>query len=298
MPHSRDYPGCNSEMLLQKEVIYLYNYSQNRILSGFIAILIILSVARPVTCAAEGENASYNWYCKRAKDHIRPTLDSHLSWVNDPSLGAYYIDPGCGDTADAQNKVLYLTFDVGYENGNVAKVLDTLAEKQVKGTFFILSHIVEAETPLVLRMFEDGHTVGNHTATHKDMSKLDRDAFAQELNTLETLCLQKTGYQPSKFYRPPEGRFSKNNLLWAREMGYQTLFWSFAYADWDNNKQPDPVVAVDKIMSNIHNGAVLLLHPTSATNAQILGEVIDRCHAQGYRFDIPDAFCRLEKDNV
>lgn len=285
-------------MLLSKEVICLYIYSQKRILSVLFAILIIFSAAHPLPCMAAGENASYNWYCKRTKEHLRPTLDANLSWIENSSLGAYYIDPNCTDGADEKNKVLYLTFDVGYENGNVAKVLDTLEEKQVKGTFFILSHVIEAETPLVMRMFEEGHLVANHTATHKDMTTLTHDAFVMELTALEELCLAKTGNRLAKLYRPPEGRFNKDNLLWAGELGYQTLFWSFAYADWDNNKQPDCADAIDKIMSNIHNGAILLLHPTSATNAKILGEVIDRCHEMGYRFDTPDAFCISRGNSV
>ena len=277
-------------MLFLKEVIYLYNYSQRRILSCIIAILIILNALYSLPCMAAEKNVGYSWYCKREANHFRPKLDANLSWVTDPHLRSYYLDPNCTDDAEDQNKVLYLTFDVGYENGNVSKILDTLAKKNVKGTFFILSHVIEAESALVNRMFEEGHLVGNHTANHKDMSRLDHDAFVKELTALEELCLAKTGHPLAKLYRPPEGRFKREDLLWAGELGYQTLFWSFAYADWDNNKQPHPAAAIDKIMSNIHNGAVLLLHPTSATNATILGEVIDRCQALGYRFETPDAF--------
>ena len=112
----------------------------------------------------------------------------------------------------------------------------------------------------------------------------DKEAFAAELSGLEQVCREYTGLEVAHFYRPPEGRFSEQNLKAASELGYKTIFWSFAYADWDNNKQPSPDHAKKLILDNIHNGAILLLHPTSATNAQILPEVIDTLRQQGYRF--------------
>jgi peptidoglycan-N-acetylmuramic acid deacetylase len=170
----------------------------------------------------------------------------------------------------------------------VAKILDILKEKEVHAAFFILTHLIEKDTALVERMFEEGHTVCNHTAKHKDLSLADQATFRGELESLATLCREMTGREMAKFYLPPEGRFSEDNLKWAQAMGYRTIFWSFAYADWDNRKQMNPDKAKQKILSNIHPGEVMLLHPTSETNAQVLGEVIDECRRMGYRFGTLD----------
>ena len=226
-----------------------------------------------IRAGAQGQH----WYCVHAKDHARPTADPSLAYVE--KHDGYYI----GKQAD--DKVIYLTFDAGYENGNVAKILDVLKEKQVPAAFFVLSHLIDHDTALVKRMFDEGHLVCNHTAHHRDMSKVtQRSEFEKELLDLETLCEEKTGQKMAKYYRPPEGNFNELNLRYAKEMGYQTIFWSFAYADWDNQKQMDPEKAKQKILSNLHAGEVMLLHPTSSTNAQLLGEVIDECIRQGYRF--------------
>jgi peptidoglycan-N-acetylmuramic acid deacetylase len=221
----------------------------------------------------------------RAKNHKRPPAEASMQWISDPDCQGYYIDPAVTDEANECNKVLYLTFDAGYENGNIKKILDVLEEKEAPASFFILSHLLSQETDLVNRMFAQGHTVCNHTSHHPDMSSIkDRAKFETEIREMEKLCEQLTGKPIAKLYRPPEGRFNRQNLEWATQMGYRTIFWSFAYADWDNNRQPDPVASQKKILDNIHNGAILLLHPTSATNAAILGTVIDECRAMGYRF--------------
>ena len=224
--------------------------------------------------------SAQHWYCVHAKDHARPRVDSSLSYIE--KYDGYYISP------NEQEKIIYLTFDAGYENGNVAKILDVLKEKQVSAAFFVLSHLIKKDTSLVTRMFDEGHTVCNHTAHHKDMSGVDRTTFEKELNELSTVCRDTTGREMANFYRPPEGTFSEDNLKWAKELGYKTIFWSFAYADWDNQKQMDREVAKEKILSNVHPGEVMLLHPTSDTNAAILGEVIDQCREMGYRFGTLD----------
>ena len=191
--------------------------------------------------------------------------------------------------ATDDDKVVYLTFDAGYENGNVEKILDTMKEEQVTGAFFILSNLIDRNPQLVLRMANEGHIVANHTSSHKDMTSVDNiDAFASELETLNAKYQALTGKPMAHYYRPPEGRFDERGLSFAKELGYKTVFWSFAYADWDNTKQPSAEYAKKKIFDNLHNGAVILLHPTSATNAQILGEVIRELKAEGYRFGTLD----------
>ena len=199
----------------------------------------------------------------------------------------YYVDKKHNESS--QDKVIYLTFDAGYENGNVTKILDILKTEKVSGAFFVLSHLIEANTELVKRMADEGHLVCNHTARHRDMTRYHtKEEFAAELDALNTLYKEKIGLEMPKYYRPPEGKFSEENLKFADELGYKTVFWSFAYADWDNAHQMSPAAAEKKILDNIHNGEVMLLHPTSATNVAVLGNVIRQLKAQGYRFGTLD----------
>ena len=182
-------------------------------------------------------------------------------------------------------KVLYLTFDAGYENGCTAKILDTLKEKQVPAAFFLVGNYIRQSPDLVRRMVAEGHTVGNHTMHHYDMSRLsDKAAFSKELTDLEALYKETVGQELPKFYRPPQGIYSEENLKMAQELGYQTVFWSLAYVDWNNDSQPTREAAFAKLLPRTHNGAVVLLHSTSKTNAEILGELIDKWKAMGYRF--------------
>ena len=186
---------------------------------------------------------------------------------------------------DVGEKVLYLTFDAGYENGCTARILDTLKEKQVPAAFFLVGNYIQRSPDLVRRMVAEGHTVGNHTMHHYDMSRLsDKAAFSKELTDLEALYKETVGQELPKFYRPPQGIYSEENLKMAQELGYQTVFWSLAYVDWNNDAQPTKETAFAKLLPRTHNGAVVLLHSTSKTNAEILGELIDKWKAMGYRF--------------
>ena len=237
------------------------------LLSCLLAIFLIL----PASAAGD----SFSWYCPHVKNHVQPTAGSELLFAE--TLDGYYLD-------HSGEKVIYLTFDAGYENGNVAKVLDTLKENDVPGAFFILSNLITRNPELVERMVAEGHTVCNHTVHHRDMSKASGEELLRELHELETLYKERTGKELSKFYRPPEGRFSKDNLETLKNAGYKTIFWSFAYPDWDNNRQVNPEKAKQVILDNAHPGEVMLLHPTSSTNALILDSVIKALKAEGYRF--------------
>ena len=192
-------------------------------------------------------------------------------------LGAAYLDEDGG-------KVLYLTFDAGYENGYTEQILDVLKKQEVPAAFFLVGDYLERNADLVRRMVKEGHIVGNHTLRHPDMQKLDDAAFEAELRGVEELYTDITGQTLPRYYRPPQGLYSEENLKKAREMGYRTVFWSLAYADWDNNDQPDPDAAVEKLTSRTHDGAVILLHATSKTNAQILDRLLSRWKDMGYRF--------------
>lgn len=244
----------------------------------FCLTLVLFSVA--CLCPVEAASGACSWYCRHVKGHVRPKVDDVLSFVEE--LDGYYID------RRENEKVIYLTFDAGYENGNVAKALDVLKEEGVKGAFFILGNLITHDTALVKRMADEGHTVCNHTVSHKDLSGASDEAFLTELHSLEALYRTHVGGEMATFYRPPEGRFSRENLLCAQKNGYKTVFWSFAYPDWDNGKQMPPEKAKQIVLDNVHNGEVMLLHPTSATNAAILGDVIRTLKKEGYRFGTLD----------
>lgn len=184
-----------------------------------------------------------------------------------------------------EEKVLYLTFDAGYENGATGKILDVLQRQQVKAAFFLVGNYIEKNADLVRRMAREGHIVGNHTMHHYDMSKLsDKASFSKELTDLEALYRQTTGQEMAKFYRPPQGLYSEENLKMAQSLGYKTVFWSLAYVDWNNDAQPTREQAFAKLLPRTHPGAVVLLHSTSQTNADILEDLICNWKQQGYRF--------------
>lgn len=256
------------------------NTKFSKIVFAVIAAALLVGGCRLVPSAEGG----YSWYCVHVKNHAQPSA-GELSFVE--QLDGYYIDHRHSAADDAE-KVVYLTFDAGYGNESVEKILDVLREEQVTGCFFILDGLIRHEPELVKRMAAEGHTVGNHTMHHKDMSRASDETLLAELHGLEEAYKALTGCEMSHYYRPPEGRFSEANLACAQKNGYKTIFWSFAYADWDNNKQPSLEKAKQKILDNTHNGEVMLLHPTSATNAAILGDVIREMRAQGYRFGTMD----------
>ena len=182
-------------------------------------------------------------------------------------------------------KVIYLTFDAGYENGCTAKILDILQKHQVPAAFFLVGNYLQQNPDLVRRMVNEGHTVGNHTMHHYDMSKIsDKATFTKELSDLEVLYQEITGKSMEKYYRPPQGIYSEENLKMAQQLGYRTVFWSLAYVDWNNDAQPTAQQAFDKLIPRVHNGAVVLLHSTSVTNGEILDELLTRWTAMGYTF--------------
>ncbi len=188
-----------------------------------------------------------------------------------------------------QEPVLYLTFDAGYENGYTPQILDTLKKHDVKAAFFLVGNYLQKNADLVRRMVDEGHIVGNHTMTHPDMSAItDKEAFQKELTDLENLFQNVTGKELPKYYRPPQGIYSEENLKMAKELGYKTVFWSLAYKDWDNTKQPDTEYALGKLIPRSHNGGVILLHSTSKTNAEVLDALLTQWKEAGYRFETID----------
>ena len=191
---------------------------------------------------------------------------------------AYYL----GDTG---KKVIYLTFDCGYENGYTETILDVLKEHHAPAAFFVVGHMIESAPDIVRRMAAEGHIVGNHTYHHPDMSAIaDEASFREELESLEALYQETTGREMSRFYRPPQGKYSVENLKQAKTLGYRTVFWSLAYVDWYTDDQPAAEEAFSKLIPRIHDGAIVLLHSTSRTNAEILDELLTRWEDMGYTF--------------
>ena len=188
-------------------------------------------------------------------------------------------------TGNAGNKRIYLTFDAGYENGCTSDILDVLKKHNAPAAFFLVGNFIETSPELVKRMAAEGHIVGNHTSTHPDMSQIaDEKGFRSEIEGLEQLYTKTTGQQMKKFYRPPRGKFSYENLEMAQKLGYKTIFWSLAYVDWYNDDQPTKEEAFEKLIPRIHDGAIVLLHSTSKTNRDILDELLTKWEEMGYTF--------------
>ena len=249
------------------------------------AIMTVTALTAPVRASSAAVAADtkstdrHSWYCKNNDSQTPPELPSEFSFIKEN--GGYYLD----EKATEDRKVIYLTFDAGYENGNIEKILDILKQHNAPGAFFVLGNLITRNTELVKRMVDEGHLVCNHTNRHHDMSKVtDSTAFMAELEALNTIMKETCGSEIAPFYRPPEGRFSEENLKCAKENGYKTIFWSYAYADWDNKKQMSEEKALNKLLTHTHNGEVLLLHPTSATNAAILDAYLTKLEAEGYTF--------------
>ncbi len=188
-------------------------------------------------------------------------------------------------TGDTTQKVLYLTFDAGYDNGYTAKILDTLKKHGVPATFFVVGNFMETHPELVKRMAAEGHIVGNHTYSHPDMSAVNtEEGFQKELEKLEQKYTEITGGTMQKYYRPPQGKYSEQNLKIAKENGYKTFFWSLAYVDWYVDDQPTKEQAFAKLLPRVHPGAIVLLHSTSRTNCEILDELLTKWKEMGYSF--------------
>ncbi len=240
-----------------------------------LAALFLLTLCFSVPHRVRSE--SIGWYFKPAKDNVQPQCCPEASGFAKEN-GAIYL-------GNPDEKKIYLTFDAGYENGNVEKILNVLKEQNVPGAFFILPQIAKENTGLVKRMKDEGHLVCNHTKSHRNMSGVtDFETFKAELCGLEDIVREKCGFEVDKYYRPPEGTFSKLNLEMANKLGYKTVFWSLAYADWDENRQMPPDKALSLVESRVHNGCVALFHPTSSTNAAILESFIKDMKDKGYEF--------------
>ncbi len=226
-------------------------------------------------------NKCIGWGIKRNDNHNQPDLGT----TNKALIEKY----GGIAMGSKDSKNVYLTFDMGYEAGYTAKILDTLKANKVPACFFITAHYLNTQPDLVQRMIDEGHIVGNHTVNHKSLPALSDEEVKEEIQKLHTAVFEKTGYE-MKYIRPPKGEYSQRVLDLSKKMGYTTVMWSLAYDDWEENKQGREEYGKKKILDNIHPGAVILLHATSKDNSNILDECIKEIKKMKYNLKSLDEF--------
>lgn len=248
-----------------------------------LTVLAYLLLSSIITTNIFASENNYSWYIKRNGNN-RPIIQKEQEIIYD--YDGYFLDKKLTDTDEI--KVIYLTFDIGYENGNTEKIMDTLKEENIPAAFFVLDNIILKNTDLVTRMAKEGHLVCNHTKNHKNLCNASDEEIIKNLTALEKIYEEKTGNVMAKYFRFPEGKYSVNALSCVQKMGYKSIFWSFAYDDWDNNRQLSENKAIKKVLDNTHNGAVMLFHPTSDTNAKIFPALIKAWRDMGYTFGTLD----------
>ena len=221
------------------------------------------------------------WGIKRNDNHEQPDVGSENRKVLEENNGICL--------GNNESKSIYLTFDEGYEAGYTSQILEVLKENDVKATFFLTAHYVNTQEELVQQMIDEGHIIGNHTVNHKSMPSLTEEEIKKEVMDLHQSVYEKFGYE-MKYIRPPKGEFSEKTLQFTNSLGYKTVMWSFAYEDWNEEKQPDEEKAREKILNNLHNGEIMLLHGNSKTNTNILDSIIKEAKNMGYEFKSLDEF--------
>jgi peptidoglycan-N-acetylmuramic acid deacetylase len=219
-------------------------------------------------------NDTVSWYINQNNIHEPPGAQQAIDLSR---YSSFYL----GDTSQ---KIVYLTFDIGYEQGFSGQILDTLKEKGVQAAFFMSEHYIATMPDILARIVAEGHVPANHGAKHKAIPTLSEEELAAEINDNARLFAETTGYPMDPFFRPPEGAYSERSLAMVQQMGYTTVFWSFAHVDWDVNNQPSAAEAHDRVMNRLHNGMVILLHGVSEANANALASIIDDVKAEGYEF--------------
>ena len=258
------------------------------IIIGVILVGISICTARLVqneksiiTTIANGESKTIGWGIKRANNNMQPDVGEANRKLLEENGGICL--------GKDTEKVIYLTFDEGYEAGYTEKILSTLQQNDVKATFFITSHYLNTASDLVERMIKEGHIVGNHTSSHPSMPSITNEKIEIELMQLHQAVYEKFNYE-MQYMRPPKGEFNERTLKKTAELGYKTVMWSFAYCDWDEKKQPSIKEAKKIILNNLHSGEVMLLHPNSKINSEVLDTIIKEAKNQGYEFKLLDQF--------
>jgi len=232
--------------------------------------------------SAHSETSEYNWYFKPRSDGLQPQDLPEFAFIK--GYDAYWV-------GDPDEKVIYLTFDAGFENGYTPQILDALKEHNAPAAFFVVGHYMTSAPELIERMVDEGHLVCSHSMNHKNMAAMsDFATFKADIEELEQTFTDLTGKPLPKYFRPPEGKFSGQCLRYAEELGYKTIFWSFAYCDWYVDDQPSEEEAIKIITTRTHPGAIVLLHATSATNAKVMDRVLTEWENMGYELKSLDDF--------
>lgn len=255
----------------------------------WIVVILIFSISMTVlsknkteqTSSTSISNELIGWGIKRNNNHEQPDVGSKNKKLIDEANGICL--------GNKEKKIIYITFDNGYEAGYTGEILDVLKNNNVTATFFITAHYLNTQPDLVKRMVDEGHIVGNHTVNHKSMPSLSDEQIKDEVMKLHQAIYSKFEYE-MKYIRPPKGEYSQRTLSVSNSLGYKTVMWSFAYEDWDEKKQPDEEEAKKKILDNLHNGEIILLHATSKTNKNILDGVIKGIKDEGYEIKSLDDF--------
>jgi len=216
---------------------------------------------------------AYGFGFSKNNNHKQPYIGKYEEVI--AGTDSYYVG-----SKDERN--VYFTFDAGYDNGVLSKILDVLKEKNVQSTFFVTGDFLERESDLVLRIFNEGHIVGNHTYDHKNITKLNKEELKNQITKVEEKYKEITGSEMLYYFRPPAGEFDKNSLMNVKNLGYKTFFWSIAYKDWETNKQHGEKYAIDSVINNLHNGAIILMHTVSEDNLKALPTIIDYVRNEGY----------------
>ena len=234
-----------------------------------------------LTNANVASNKKIGWGIKRNDNHEQPDVGKENQRLLEDNNGICL--------GNKEKKSIYLTFDEGYEAGYTPKILETLKNNNVKAGFFLTAHFINTQPDLVKQMIDEGHIVGNHTVNHKSMPDLEDEKVRSEMMDLHTTIYEKFGYE-MKYMRPPKGEFSERTLQITNSLGYRTVMWSFAYEDWNEDKQPDEEKSKTKILNNLHNGEIMLLHGNSKTNTNILDSIIKEAKNIGYEFKSLEEF--------
>jgi peptidoglycan-N-acetylmuramic acid deacetylase len=251
-----------------------------RIMNAFIKITVFLTLLAgcgTVATAAVANDSPYHFGFKKSRNGLPASIDEEGFKDVLGKHGAIFM-------MDSSRKELYLTFDNGYENGYTAQILDVLKEKGVPAVFFVTGHYVQTQTELMQRMVREGHLIGNHSWSHPDMTQISDEKIANELNRVKEQVALLTEQKEMNLLRPPRGIFSDRSLAVSRSLGYTNVFWSVAYVDWDTKQQRGWKYAHDKVVGQLHPGAIILLHAISKDNADAMGSIIDAAKAQGYEF--------------
>ncbi|RBW68148.1 delta-lactam-biosynthetic de-N-acetylase [Bacillus taeanensis] len=246
------------------------------VIKAIVLMLIGQLMVTNACLATNYSNEKYDWYFKRSKGNEPATTEPEYQKLLDENGGIFI-----GNTNE---KVLYLTFDNGYENGYTEPILDILKEKKVPAAFFVTGHYLDDQPKLIKRMVEEGHIVGNHSWSHPDLTNVGDEKLKAELDKVKQKFTEMTGVKEMNYLRPPRGVFSERTLALSNQLGYTNVFWSLAYKDWETNKQKGWKYAYDNILKQVHPGSILLLHTVSKDNAEALEKVIDELRKQGYTF--------------